>query len=266
MHAPAIPAPSPSDERALRERSARLTGGALLVLVLVLAVMEAIQLLYRRPAITGRPITIVSAIYETTPSWVLLACLLPPVLLVAARFPLSGIFSRSAAVHLLGSLLFPVLHLGAMSAFYHVVAEMPSEGGLLGRTTRYLLWYFGVDFTTYWLIVGAYFAVHYYRAYQARELAASQLQASLTDARLRALRGQLNPHFLFNTLNAISSLALQGRQDDVVQTLGRLSELLRTSLDETLPQEIPLARELAFLDRYLEIQQIRHGDRLTVRT
>ncbi|MFL5581652.1 MAG: sensor histidine kinase [Gemmatimonadaceae bacterium] len=265
--APAAVAPlSAPDERALRERSARLTGRVLLALVVLLAVMEAIQVLLRRPQMTGKPVSLGSALYMTTPSWVLLALLVPPVLYLAARFPLSRDAGRATAVHGLASLLFPVFHLGAMGLFYHVMAEPGYDMGLLEQTSRFLLWYFGVDFTTYWLIVGAYFAVHYYRAYQAREIAASQLQASLTDARLRVLRAQLNPHFLFNTLNAISSLALQGRQDDVVQTLGRLSELLRTSLDETLPQEIPLARELAFLDGYLEIQQIRHGDRLTVRT
>ena len=265
MHAPASPSTTAPDERALRERSARLTGLALLALTVVLAVMEAVQVMLRRQEMTGKPVTLASAIYLTTPSWVLLALLLPPVLLLAARFPLSRMSGRAAALHGVASLLFPVLHLGAMGLFYQVAGDPGPKSGLLESTGRYLLWYFGVDFTTYWLIVGAYFAVHYYRAYQAREIAASQLQASLTEARLRVLRAQLDPHFLFNTLNAISSLALQNRQDDVVQTLGRLSELLRTSLDETLPQEIPLARELAFLDGYLEIQEIRHGDRLTVR-
>jgi signal transduction histidine kinase len=263
---PAAAVTSATDERALRERSARTTGLALLALTAVLAVMEAVQVMIRRQEMTGKPVTLASAIYMTTPSWVLLALLLPPVLYLAARFPLSRMSGRAAFIHGLASLCFPVLHLGATGVFYQIFAEPGYKQGLVQQTSRFLLWYGGVDFTTYWLIVGAYFAVHYYRAYQARELAATQLLASLTEARLRVLRAQLDPHFLFNTLNAISSLALQGRQDDVVQTLGRLSELLRTSLDETLPQEIPLARELAFLDGYMEIQEIRHGDRLTVRT
>jgi len=78
------------------------------------------------------------------------------------------------------------------------------------------------------------------------------------------LRGQLNPHFLFNTLNAISTMALKGEQENVVRTLGYLGELLRVSLDDELPQEVPLSEELEFLDRYLDIQRTRFGDRLTI--
>lgn len=85
------------------------------------------------------------------------------------------------------------------------------------------------------------------------------------DARLRALRAQLNPHFLFNTLNAISVLALKGEQESVVHTLSRLSDLLRLSLDEGLGQEVPLSKDLEIMDMYLDIQRVRFADRLTVR-
>jgi sensor histidine kinase YesM len=97
-----------------------------------------------------------------------------------------------------------------------------------------------------------YLALHY-----------SNLRTSLAEARLAALRAQLNPHFLFNTLNAISTLALKGDQAAVTETLGRLSGLLRAALDEHT-EEIPLSREMDFLDDYIALQRIRFAERLTV--
>jgi sensor histidine kinase YesM len=129
---------------------------------------------------------------------------------------------------------------------------------------KFLSAYFILDVLIYCGIVGASHAARFYREARARELAGSRLQESLTQARLAALRGQLNPHFLFNTLNAITTMALKREHDNVVVTLGYLSELLRVSLDDSLPQEVSLADELELLDRYLEIQRIRFGDRLTV--
>jgi sensor histidine kinase YesM len=129
---------------------------------------------------------------------------------------------------------------------------------------KFLTLYFAIDLLIYGAIVGLWYATHYARELRQRELAASQLQASLSEARLQALRAQLNPHFLFNTLNAISVLALKGEREPVAHTLSLLSDLLRLSLDTALPQEVPLARELQFVDRYLEIQRVRFPDRLRV--
>jgi LytS/YehU family sensor histidine kinase len=97
-----------------------------------------------------------------------------------------------------------------------------------------------------------------------REVVAARLEASLREARLSALRAQLHPHFLFNTLNAISVLAMKGENLQVVEAIGHLSKLLRAALERDLPQTIPLARELDVLERYLDIQRLRFSDRLQV--
>src|SRR4029079_7101845 len=92
----------------------------------------------------------------------------------------------------------------------------------------------------------------------------ARVAAGLAAARLDALRSQLRPHFFFNTLNAISSLALQRRPNDLVKMVGALGDLVRSTLDEDLPHEIPLERELGLLDLYLHIQRVRFEDWLRV--
>lgn len=106
-------------------------------------------------------------------------------------------------------------------------------------------------------------AIEFYRRYRERETYSLQLKAQLSDAQLRALRAQLNPHFLFNTLNAATTL-LHRDPDAADAMLTRLGELLRLTLRADPEHEAPLHEEIAFLDRYLDIMRIRFSDRVTV--
>src|SRR3989442_698220 len=115
----------------------------------------------------------------------------------------------------------------------------------------------------YWLVVFGHFGWHYYQRYRERELQAAELGRELVEARLDALRMQLNPHFLFNTLHAISAL-IHEDPEAADRMVARLSELLRLSLDQSKPQQVPLSEEMAFLDRYLEIERTRFGERLKI--
>ena len=116
----------------------------------------------------------------------------------------------------------------------------------------------------YAAILAVGFARDYYRRFQERQMQAARLQAQLTEARLDALRMQINPHFLFNTLHAISSM-VERNPSGVRKMVARLSALLRHTLDHDGAQEVALARELDVLDDYLAIMQVRFEHRLTVR-
>jgi two-component sensor histidine kinase len=107
-------------------------------------------------------------------------------------------------------------------------------------------------------------AIIFYQRYREREAASAQLQARLRDAQLHALRAQLNPHFLFNTLNAITTL-LHRDPNRADAMLTRLGDLLRDTLRSEPDHEIPLREELELLDRYLAIMEMRFSDRVTIR-
>jgi signal transduction histidine kinase len=186
------------------------------------------------------------------------AALTPLVMLLAERAP----FSRKALlVHVPASLAVSLvqvaLHTLADRAIVHgdLSAEMYGEGftALFART-----YHFGL--LVYWALVVGRWAVEYYKDQQLR---ASRLEAQLAHAQLDALKMQLHPHFLFNTLNAVSALMHR----DVAaadRMIARLSELLRLALDAGATEEVTLSRELEFLEKYLEIEKIRFGDRLSV--
>jgi signal transduction histidine kinase len=114
-------------------------------------------------------------------------------------------------------------------------------------------------------VVAVLHAIEFYRRYRERETFSLQLQARLSDAQLRALRAQLNPHFLFNTLNAASTL-LHRDPDGADAMLTRLGELLRLTLRADPDHESRLHDELELLERYLDIMRIRFSDRVTVQT
>ncbi|HEX6177237.1 MAG TPA: sensor histidine kinase, partial [Thermoanaerobaculia bacterium] len=165
-----------------------------------------------------------------------------------------GSLAKSLALHSVAALAFAIAAVGLIAAAAVARKSVLPFGMLFGKLgTFYVLYYFFI----YWAITGALHAVHYYREAQER-------QEKLMRERLEVLRSKLNPHFLFNTLNAISTLALQRDHERVAQSLGLVGDMLRASLDDNLPQEIPLAQELQLTDKYLAIESIRFGDRLRV--
>ena len=222
----------------------------------------------------------VDGLASAMPSWYVLGLLFPATFWMAHRFPFEeGRWRWSVPAHLVAAVIFAFVHLGASTVISDEITAMilPADAaplvhpGFVARLSELLGIYFVTEIFFYSMFVGLAHALDYRRWYRERErqaaqlaLKASRLEGSLMRANLESLRMQLNPHFLFNTLNAISVMAMKGEKHGVVRTLTLLSDLLRVSL-ENKAQVVPLRDEIAFLERYLEIEQIRFKDRLTVR-
>jgi two-component system, LytTR family, sensor kinase len=195
------------------------------------------------------------------------ATLAPFIFRFASRFQFDArdLRFRRLLLHLPAVVLFSVIH----HLLYIVV--LFSTGFATGQqASRFSAFYR----TTFWgnlysailmcaLIFIASHALLFYRSYRARETEAAELKAQLAQAQLQALKMQLHPHFLFNTLHSISSLVLEDPKR-ANQMIARLGDFLRLTLESTEHQVVMLKEEVEFLRCYLEIEQVRFEDRLTV--
>ncbi len=170
-------------------------------------------------------------------------------------------------IHLAASTLFAFVHIALHTLIVVWLKPYPwrqsyeFSGVFWGRLHSI----FDLDFLIYWGVLGVGFAFTYYHKYRDGELRAVELQAQLAQAQLQALKMQLHPHFLFNTLNAIAALVRKNENKSATDMIAGLSDLLRLALENVGTQEVSLQRELEFLERYLEIERIRFADRLHVR-
>lgn len=201
------------------------------------------------------------------------AALTPAVVWLGGRLPIERRnWPRRTVLHLLFSLAFAIIQLIVDSELLFRFGVFPSVMKSFVTTFFFLLMLgFHQNITTYWLILGIQHAFRYYRAYQDRqrealrlELHASELKNQLARAHLSTLKMQLQPHFLFNALNATMVLVRQQKTQEAEEMLARLSDLLRCVLEDVEAQEVPLRRELQYLRIYLSIEQVRFRDRLCV--
>jgi two-component system LytT family sensor kinase len=189
---------------------------------------------------------------------------------MASRFPVERDRRwRSLSAHAVGGVAFALIQPVAAGALHYTTLVLLRAGAdsrherLADMVARYPVLAF-IALWKYAIVIGVYFAFDYHRKYRDHELRTAQLERRLALAEVGALRMQLQPHFLFNALNSVSALTVTepARAYDVLAQLG---ELLRGTLDVAAEAEVPLARELDFLDRYLSIERVRFEDRLTVR-
>lgn len=197
--------------------------------------------------------------------WYIWALFTPVVVCLSRRFRLDErSLALALAVHVPAAVILSVVHVLAFEGFNWWLAtsaawqyDWPSE------TRRTLLQNFDWEMMTYWAIVGLTHAVLNYRGSKERELQAAQLETRLAEARLQALQQQLHPHFLFNTLHAVSSL-MHTDVEAADRMLTRLSDLLRITLESAEQPAVTLKAEIEFLQKYVEIEQMRFADRLRV--
>jgi signal transduction histidine kinase len=197
--------------------------------------------------------------------WYLFALLALPAFALARRFHLGGAQWRlRLALHVVAGTVFSLLWILLRTLI--VEAFLPDHGA--GKPLEDLLRYvvvatFFFNILVYWVVVTVAHALAYFQSLQDRERRLLELENRLTSARLQALQMQLNPHFLFNALNGISTLMY--RDVDAADTMiVKLAGLLRHALDQSGRHQVTLREEMSFLDRYLDLEQMRFGDRLTV--
>ena len=221
----------------------------------------------------GREWTINSAVKGGFPWWISWMLLTPLIAALAERFPFTdGRHWQALGRHALAGLIIAVFQVVAVGAVYWFTSGqfLGIASSLGNQVQRFFGNYFLESIVTYAGTAGVFVAIDFARAVRDEAVARAQLEAraaelesSVAQARLDALSMQMNPHFLFNTLTAISGLIAQERKAEAREVIQRLGELLRQSLGTGNGAFSTVARETALLEDYLYIQRLRFSDRLS---
>jgi two-component sensor histidine kinase len=201
----------------------------------------------------------------------------PLILWLVYRFPIQRArFVFNILIHMVAASVLSFAAFAHQALIDHYFGVFPAmvRGGLLNEYRHLVIQYFiggqhavpqvSPGILIYLAILGGVHAFDYYQKYRDRELQASRLREQLAQSQLQALRAQLQPHFLFNTLNSIVGLIRNNENKAAVDMTTRLSELLRQVLAYSDKQEAPLGEEMEVTRRYLAIQQMRFSDRLKI--
>jgi two-component system, LytTR family, sensor kinase len=198
--------------------------------------------------------------------WLAFGALTPIPYVLARRYPIrrENIFA-SVLVHLSGALVLCVAWTSIAVLLAQPLNRRPPQEAFLRYYLSWTLANLPWAVFLYFTVLGSIFAFTYYREARERESQQARLAAQLAEARLGALRMQLNPHFLFNSLNAITVLVRDQKTREASRMLELLSGVLRQVLQNEKRQEVSLEDELRFTEQYLAIEQVRFSDRLQVR-
>ena len=199
----------------------------------------------------------------TMPGWIVLAMTLPLVLVLAAARPMRPLRARTLLIHAGLFAGISVLHAFAVAWSQQFIFPAADHFTWAQRFARGWLGTFPIVLTTYASVLLTAWAMHEAREREQRATRASQLEAQLQSVRLAALRAKLQPHFLYNTLHGIAALVQDVRTARALAAIEQLSELLHASLRDDDREEITVRDELELADRYLALQKMRFGDRLT---
>jgi two-component system, LytTR family, sensor kinase len=195
--------------------------------------------------------------------WYVWGALTPFIILLDRRFALFQSFAKRLLLHLPASVLWTAVFVLAFFLVDNIIDGRITGAAIGTRISSEFLNTFQWNLQNYWLIVGVWLALDYYRESRNRELKALQLEGLLAQARLQSLRTQLQPHFLFNALNTISAF-VEAEPKMARRMIEHLGDLLRLSLEHSSRQETSLEEELAALDHFLAIQKVRFEDRLRI--
>jgi len=238
-------------------------GGLLVAVATILAVFFATKDSFHE-RVLGLPITWGKNLWWKAMEWYAWALFASPIFSVCRRFDFSTKPWRTVLAHLACGAVASLLHCCVLTTGARIESQVLHTGFSWPGLFKFIFAnHFHEDVLTYAAIVSAWYALDFHNRFRERERRAAELEAHLAQARLQMLKTQLHPHFLFNTLNGIAALIYENPKA-AHRMLARLSELLRMSLQDDAAQEVMLRSELEFGRRYLELEQIRFGPRLTV--
>ncbi len=198
--------------------------------------------------------------------WLLWGAVTPAILWFGSKFPVERpAVVRHLFILLLVSIVVSAVYIGmyAAAVYLNFPPDFPSAPGGFWKLVHWIYWnHFSYFYLGFWVVIAVEQMLRFSRRSHDRELATRELSRQLTEARLTQLKSQIHPHFLFNTLNAISSLITQSERDRAFDMVSRLSRLLRLGLEHGERRNVPLSQEIAFVEEYLSLMALRFPDRL----
>lgn len=213
--------------------------------------------------IEGHPIAVWRAFVAEAPQWYTWALFTPLIVRLGEAAPLrQGTRLRNGAIHVAASLA-----MSGITAFLAALVNKwvrPSSRSLVVSTGNWFIGDLAPTTLAYFAILGVSYALANYARLRERERQAAALETQLRDAQLAALRMQLQPHFLFNSLNAIAALVRDHDSAGAIRVVSLLGDVLRATMNDTTSHDTHLAGEIEFVRRYLDIERVRFGDRLRV--
>jgi len=238
-------------------------GSVLAIVATILALFFATKDSFHQHAL-GLPITWGKSLWWKAMEWYAWAAFSPLIFKVCRSFDFTTKPGRTLIVHMAGGAIASLLHCCVLTTGARIEAQVLQTGMTWPELFKFIFAnHFHEDVLTYAAIVSAWYALDYHNRFEERARRAAELEAHVAQARLQSLKSQLHPHFLFNTLNGIAAL-IYDNPKAAHRMLATLSELLRMSLKGDGQQEVMLRSELDFGRRYLELEQIRFGPRLSV--
>lgn len=213
-----------------------------------------------------RSITYLPSLQYGAVHWLWWGCLASGMWRLSKRLRFASSFSpKVISIQLFVGSVLGVAHLMLLGSLGFTDPGWPTHASALAIWTSMLtINRFGMEVLLYGFLFGIIGVVQFQIRAQQDALKSIELQKQLSTAHLRALQMQMEPHFLFNTLNAITTLVEFGRQKEALATLSHLNAILRSTLQRTTPEKVPLSQELEMMENYLAIEQVRFADRLRI--